>query len=123
MKKPTTANKGIAKKAAVERIQNLFLAAEQAFKKDQKLADRCVKKARRAAQRVRMGIPAEFKKRFCRHCGGFWVHGKTVRVRLQKQKVVYYCLSCKHYTRHPYVREKKERRKAKSKPVSVAYDS
>ena len=98
---------GSSRRLITEHIKTLFTEAEKAFKKDPKLADRYVRKARRAAQRARMPIPYAFRKRFCRHCGSYWMPGNTVRVRLQKQKVVYYCLNCKHYTRHPYVREKK----------------
>jgi len=98
-------NKG--KTVVLKLVRELFSKASE----DQKLADRYIRKARRAAQRARMAIPYEFRKRFCKYCGKYWIHGKTVRVRLQKQKVVYYCLSCKHYTRHPYVREKKARRR------------
>lgn len=102
-------NKKPTKKEVLYIIKTLFSQAAS----DSKQADRYVKKARRAAQRVRMPIPSEFKKRFCKYCGKYWVHGKTVRVRLQKQKVVYYCLSCKHYTRHPYVKEKKAKKRSK----------
>ena len=98
-------------KTTSELIKTLFSEAEKTFRKDPELADRYVRKARRAAQKARMPIPYAFRKRFCRHCGSYWMPGNTVRVRLQKQKVVYYCLICKHYTRHPYVREKKANKK------------
>ncbi|MBS3133203.1 ribonuclease P [Candidatus Woesearchaeota archaeon] len=110
--KQKRSGKKSAEKVVLKLIQELFSKASS--ESDQRLADRYVRKARRLAQKARMPIPYEFKKRFCRHCGTYWTHGKTVRVRLQKQKVVYYCLSCRHYTRHPYVREKKARRQSKA---------
>lgn len=98
-------------KNAVERINKLFSEADAAFSESPERSDRYVGMARKIAQRARVGIPSSLKKRFCRHCGCYWMPGKTVRVRLQKQKVVYYCLKCRHYTRHPYVAEKKAKRK------------
>ncbi len=99
------------KRNALERITKLFSEADSAFSESPELSDRYVEMARRIAQKARASIPFPLKKRFCRHCGCFWMPGKTVRVRLQKQKVVYYCLKCRHYTRHPYVAEKKAKRK------------
>ena len=104
------ADKSSSKKEVIALIKTLFLQAEKALKKDSKLADRYVRKARRAAQRVRMPIPSEYRKSFCKYCGKYWLQGKTVRVRLQKQKIVYFCFSCKRHTRQPYVREKKARK-------------
>ncbi len=98
-------------KGALDRIRQLFSEADAAFSESPELSDRYVEMARKIAQKARTGIPPAFKKRFCRHCGAFWVPGRTVRVRLQKQKVVYYCLKCRHYTRHPYVAEKKAKKK------------
>ncbi len=100
-----------SKRSALERISKLFSEADAAFSDSPELSDRYVKMARGIAQKARTGIPSYLKKRFCRHCGAFWLPGRTVRVRLQKQKVVYYCLKCRHYTRHPYVAEKKAKRK------------
>lgn len=97
--------------SALERVRKLFSEADAAFSEFPELADRYVAMARRTAQRARISIPSSLKKRFCKHCGCYWMPGKTVRVRLQKQKVVYYCLKCRHYTRHPYVAEKKAKRK------------
>ncbi len=101
----------VAGESAVGRIRQLFSEADSVFRKSPELSDRYVAIARKIAQKARTGIPSSLKKRFCRHCGCYWMPGKTVRVRLQKQKVVYYCLKCRHYTRHPYVAEKKAKRK------------
>lgn len=98
-------------KSALERISKLFSEADSAFSESPELSDRYVEIARKIAQKARTGIPRAFKKRFCRRCGAFWMPGKTVRVRLQKQKVVYCCLKCGHYARHPYVAEKKAKRR------------
>lgn len=110
-------DKRLVQRAALDKVRALFANAEAVFKSNPAMADRYVRKARNTAQKARLPIPKELKKRFCRHCNSFWLPGKTVRVRLQQQKVVYYCLVCKRFKRHPYVREKKARRKAKPKAL------
>ena len=101
------------KKATLEKVRRLFVDAEQAFEKDRELAGRHVRKAVRASKKARLPLPSVLKKRFCRHCGAFWMPSKTVRVRLRNRKVVYSCLVCKRHLRHPYVREKKAKRSSK----------
>ena len=113
-------SKAVVRKSAVMKIDLLFSDAAVTFKENPKLSDRKVRIARRTAQRARIAIPAAFKKRFCKYCSAYWVPGSTVRVRLQKQKVVYYCLACRHYSRHPYVKEKKANRKKRRSASSAA---
>ena len=114
-----TVGKSAVRESALAKVGSLFSEAAAAFKKDPALSDRKVRIARRTAQKARLAMPAAFKKRFCRYCGKYWVPGSTVRVRLQKQKVVYYCLACRRYARHPYVREKKARKQKKRNAASV----
>lgn len=97
---------------AKERIIHLFEQAEKVFNKDPKLSNEYVKKARRMGMKYEVAIPRELKRRFCKHCYAYFFPGKSARVRVHKQKVVYYCLNCKNYTRYPYVKEKKIRKKA-----------
>ena len=118
MRKPPA--KSALRKAALTKIDLFFSEAAAAFKKNPEISDDKVRLARRTAQKARTSIPARFKKSFCKNCDSYWVPGKSVRVRLQKQKVVYYCLFCKHHTRHPYVREKKDSRKQRRSPSSAA---
>jgi len=96
---------------ARERIEHLFKEAEKIFKKDQKLANEYVKKARKIGMRYEVPIPRQLKRKFCKYCYSYFVPGKSVRVRTHKQKVVYYCLNCKRYTRYPYIKEKKLKKK------------
>lgn len=102
------------KNVALERIVVLFGQAEKMFKTDKKLSNRYVALARKIAMRFKVTIPAALRKRFCKHCYVFLVPSVNARVRLQNQKVVYYCLECKHYMRFPYVREKKARKAKKN---------
>jgi ribonuclease P protein subunit RPR2 len=97
------------KKIARERIDILFSEAEKT--KDEKLKKRYVVLARKISTKFRMRIPKEHKRKFCRKCNSYFIPGKNVRVRLKNQKVIYSCFLCKHYTRLPYVREIKERRR------------
>jgi ribonuclease P protein subunit RPR2 len=101
------------RRIAKERIDELFFQAEKTKNKD--LKKRYVVLARKIGTKFRMRIPREHKRKFCRNCNSYFIPGENVRVRLKNQKVIYYCLICKHYTRLPYLREIKEKRKNKRK--------
>ncbi len=91
--------KNVDKDIAQERIIKLFAEAK---KTSQELADRYIFLARKIATKLKVRIPKELKRQFCKECGTYFRHGKNVRVRLSAKKVVLYCLSCKEYTRIPY---------------------
>jgi|TARA_B100001971_G_scaffold205655_1_gene223415 ribonuclease P protein subunit RPR2 len=84
---------------AKERISILFSQAKRIFNKSPKLSNRYVHLARKIAMKYKVKIPKKFKRRFCKHCYSYLVPSKTCRVRLQKSKVVYYCMNCKKYMR------------------------
>jgi len=87
-------------------IREFFGKAKLAFKKEPKKANDYVRKARNLAMKYKLRLPRALKRRFCKHCYSYLVPSKNCRVRLQKRRVVYYCLSCKKYMRFPYVRER-----------------
>lgn len=87
---------------ALERIKILFEQAKKIFKKDPSLSNRYVSLARKIAMKYKVRIPSNLKKQFCKHCYYYLVPSVNCRVRLQKRKVVYYCLNCKKYMRFPY---------------------
>jgi ribonuclease P protein subunit RPR2 len=89
-------------KTALERIRKLFKEAASAFKEDKKLSNRYVSLARKIAMKYKVKIPSPLKKRFCKHCYSYLKPSVNCRVRLQKEKVVYYCLKCKKFMRFPY---------------------
>ena len=89
-------------KISRERIQVLFKQAKEMFKEDPKLSDRYVYLARKIAMKYKVKIPSRLKRKFCKHCYKFLVPSSNCRVRAQRGKVVYYCLSCKKFTRFPY---------------------
>ena len=90
------------KKIARERILILFKEADKVFKKDRKLADRYVYIARKIAMKIRIRIPRELKRRFCKHCYSFLKPNINVRIRNKNGKTVYYCLECKKFMRFPH---------------------
>jgi len=101
-RKQDTKNKEIAR----ERILTLFKEADAVFKKDGKLADRYVELARKLAMKLRIRIPKELKRRFCKHCYSFLKPNINVRIRNRDGKTVYYCLTCKKFMRFPHIRKK-----------------
>src|SRR3989344_8510118 len=88
-------------KIAKKRIDFLFKLAKEHFKQDSRLSDKYIKLARKIAMKYKIKLPSSMKKRFCKHCHNYLVPGVSCRVRIHKRRVIYYCLSCKHYIRHP----------------------
>ena len=85
---------------AKKRIKFLFNEAKDVFKKDQNLANKHVKTARRIAMKYKTKLPSSLKKRFCKNCHSYLVPGVNSRVRIHKHRIIYYCFNCKHYIRH-----------------------
>ena len=94
------------KEIALERVKKLFSEAKKVFKEDKALANRYVTLARKIAMKARMSIPAELKRKFCKHCYKYLMPGINCRVRTHEGKVVYYCLECKKFMRFPYKKRK-----------------
>ena len=88
-------------KIAKKRIYFLFELAKEHFKEDSNLSDKYVKMARRITMKYKIKLPSSLKKRFCKHCHKYLVPGVNCRVRIHKHRIIYYCLGCKHYIRHP----------------------
>ncbi|MFH1637528.1 MAG: ribonuclease P Rpr2/Rpp21/SNM1 subunit [Candidatus Woesearchaeota archaeon] len=45
--------------------------------------------------------PSRLKRKFCKHCGCYFIPGKNLRVRTREGKLIYYCLECKKFWRMP----------------------
>jgi len=60
---------------AKKRINFLFQEAKCVFKKDQNLANKYVKTARRIAMKYKLSLPSSLKKRFCKNCHSYMVPG------------------------------------------------
>jgi len=89
------------KEIAHERIKVLFEEAESNFSKDSSLSNRYVSLARKLVMKVKIRIPLELKRKFCKHCYKFLRPGVNCRVRIKEGKVIIYCQECKKFTRIP----------------------
>jgi ribonuclease P protein subunit RPR2 len=88
-------------KIALNRILFLFREAKKSFKEDSALADKYVKLAIRISMKYKVKIPLQEKKSFCKKCHKLMVQGVNCRTRIHKHRIIYYCKSCKNYTRMP----------------------
>lgn len=86
----------------IKDIEEMFKEAGNVFKKDKNKANDLVRKARNLAMKSRVKLPSRLQKLFCKHCYSFLKAAINCRIRLQKGKVIYYCLECKKYMRFPY---------------------
>lgn len=91
--------KKIKQEIALDRVKVLFKEARETFKTNSKLSQRYVDIARKTAMKVNLRMPRELKRKICKHCYSYLVPPKTCRVRIHKNKVIYYCLNCKNYIR------------------------
>ncbi|MBU0457728.1 MAG: ribonuclease P protein component 4 [Nanoarchaeota archaeon] len=92
-------SKSNQKDIAKERIKILFKQAEEVFSENKFLANRYVTLARKIAMKVKIGIPLELKRRFCKHCYKYLMPGVNSRVRTRDGKVVISCFECKKFMR------------------------
>ena len=97
--------KYIVKKIASSRILYLFQKAHENFPENKVLANRYIYLARRYAQRAKIKIPFEWRKRICHNCKMFLYPGLNCRVRMHSQKgkgshVSLTCFECKKTTRY-----------------------
>ena len=90
------------KKIALERINILFKQAIKKSKINLSLADRYISMARKLSMKYKARIPREYKKLFCKKCYSYFTPGKSLRARIKKKKLIYYCGNCKNITRYPF---------------------
>jgi ribonuclease P protein subunit RPR2 len=89
---------------AKQRIDTLFMLAEQTFHEDRALAQRYVDMARRIAMAAKLRLPKQHRREVCRHCKSFILPGVNCRVRTRQRRephLVITCLNCGHQTRIP----------------------
>ena len=89
------------KDIAKERIAILFKQAESRFKENKSLANRYVTLARKLAMKVKIRMPKEHKRKFCKHCYKYLMPGENSRIRTKEGKVIISCFECKKFTRIP----------------------
>lgn len=86
-----------AKEIAKERIEILVKSALK--EKDEALAARQARQAKKIAMRFRVRLPYEARQLFCKKCKAFVVPGRTARVRIGRantRAVRITCLQCGH---------------------------
>src|SRR3989338_3934529 len=105
-----------AQRLALQRAERLLVLAEERFsgdEADRELSHRYAGLARRIAMRTRTRLPKEMGRRICGKCHHYLSPGKNCRIRLTGSKVTFTCLDCGHVSRHPYLREQRERRRTR----------
>ncbi|MFW9998507.1 MAG: ribonuclease P protein component 4 [Candidatus Hodarchaeota archaeon] len=95
----------IIKKIANSRMLYLFQKAHDIFPENKTLANRYTYLARRYAQRAKIKIPFEWKKRICHKCKNFLYPGLNCRIRIHSQKgkgshISLTCFECNKITRY-----------------------
>ncbi len=96
------------KELAIERVERLFELAEESHLTKTNMADRYIELAREMAMHYKVGMPKEFRTRFCRECGAYLSAGSTSTVRTNtiKKAVIIKCNKCGNIMRFPYGKRK-----------------
>lgn len=90
-----------ARDLARQRMQRLFYLAHEEHSQHPDRSDRYVAIARRISTRLRVRMPRELKRLFCKHCGCY-LPAPARRVRLRDGMVTVTCLRCGVVVRYPY---------------------
>ena len=80
-------------------VKNLFREAKIQFNYNPQLSNHYIKLARKLAMKVNLKLGKEYKRKFCKYCYSYLVPGKNARVRINNNKLIYYCFNCKKYSR------------------------
>ena len=88
---------------ARQRIERLFVLAEEEHQQHPERSDRYVEIARRMGMRMRVRIPRRLQRRICKGCRCYLSHERA-RVRLRDGRVTVTCLECGEEMRYPYRR-------------------
>lgn len=89
------------KQIARERIEILFEQAKKSFKSSPTLSNRHVTLARKISMKLKVPIPKQYKKSFCKKCYKFLQPGKTLRTRIKNKTLIQYCTNCNYTKRYP----------------------
>ena len=97
--------KNIVKEIASSRMFYLFQKAHEIFPENKTMANRYIYLARKYAQRAKIKIPFEWKKRICHKCKSFLYPGLNCRIRIHSQKgngshISLTCFECNKTTRY-----------------------
>ncbi|HUS99697.1 MAG TPA: ribonuclease P [Candidatus Thermoplasmatota archaeon] len=102
MSRKHNGKKKVYKNIARHRICYLFSLAETCGSERKfHLSDRYVALARKISMKYLVPIPAEYTRRFCKHCYSYHVPSLTCRVRIHRGIIITYCSKCNKYNRMP----------------------
>ncbi|MHA1931988.1 MAG: ribonuclease P protein component 4 [Promethearchaeota archaeon] len=119
MRKKGRNHRVVIKKIAISRMMYLFHKAHDIFPTNNELSNRYIYLARRYAQRAKINIPIEWKKRICNKCKKFLYPGINCRTRMHSRKgkgshVSLTCFECNHTTRY-FTKIKKQKKEVYSR--------
>ncbi|MBD3195276.1 MAG: ribonuclease P [Candidatus Lokiarchaeota archaeon] len=76
----------VSRKIAKSRMLYLFKEADKIFSEDKELANSYSELARKYAQRAKLNIPPQWRRRICNRCKRFLYPGRNCRIRLQSRR-------------------------------------
>ena len=92
-------------KAMLAKIEHLFEMADKNFSKDPKLSNRYVFLARELSSKTQTRIPRGLKRKYCKKCNSYLKSPYNLRIRIQNNKVIYFCKICKSFARFSLVKK------------------
>lgn len=98
---------------AIERMEILFTHAEMEFITHPERSNRYVELALKLSTKYNTKVPEKWARRYCKNCRSFLAPGHNCTVRLVNSEVNIFCGECGHVMKIPYLREKKNKRRAK----------
>lgn len=107
--------KNAFKKRAKVAISRFFMLIEKVRPFSLDLVKRYNYLIHKTSTKANVSLESHQKRRFCKHCGVYFVFGENCRVRLRGHKkgnnIIYYCYECKKYSKFGYGDVKKELKK------------
>ncbi|MCF7798349.1 hypothetical protein K9M74_00430 [Candidatus Woesearchaeota archaeon] len=96
--------KGPAKRAQYH-IDELSVIYQQERQTAGLRSERYLYLIRRLGMKFRLSLPRDVKHSYCKHCKTPFLPGKNCRMRTRGGILVFYCFTCKNYTRLPLNKE------------------
>ncbi|MBU0628158.1 MAG: ribonuclease P [Nanoarchaeota archaeon] len=91
-----------AKKEAIEIIPELLKKSKGSYKKGNKRLSKVQsKKIKYLSMKYKLKLPKDLKRQLCKNCGSILIPSVNCRVRLNKGRLISYCMECKKFTRMP----------------------
>lgn len=98
---------------ANERMDILFGMAKKEFSVNPDRSHRYVSLARKISKKYTTKIPSKWRRSYCKNCYKFLDPSKNASIRLSGGKINIKCNECNNIMKIPYIKEQKEKRRAK----------